>query len=87
MKRHIFDVLAKILPIRYPRIKTTTPGSKPPMDRPGPPALVKRYAEQRLYRPATAAYLTRDDLMTMAKNGEKFVAIDAPAYHPIRVEH
>jgi len=57
------------------------------MDQPGPPALVKRYAEQRLYRPATAAYLTRDDLMTMAKNGEKFVAIDAPAYHPIRVEH
>jgi polyhydroxyalkanoate synthesis regulator protein len=41
------------------------------------PVLVKRYAGQRLYRPATSAYLTRDDLITMAKNGEKFVVIDA----------
>jgi polyhydroxyalkanoate synthesis regulator protein len=58
------------------------------------PVLVKRYAGQRLYRPATSAYLTRDDLITMAKNGEKFVVIDADtrddvtrSYHPIIVEH
>jgi polyhydroxyalkanoate synthesis regulator protein len=47
------------------------------MDQPGQPVLVKRYAGQRLYRPATGTYLTRGDLMTMAKSGEKFVVIDA----------
>ena len=57
------------------------------------PVLVKRYAGRRLYRPATGAYLTRDDLITMAKNGEKFVVTDADtqddvthSYHPIIVE-
>ena len=64
------------------------------MERPGQPTLVKRYAGQRLYRPATSTYLTRDNLMTMAKNGEKFVVIDADtrhdvtfSYHAILVEH
>jgi hypothetical protein len=59
-----------------------------------PPVLVRRYAGRRLYRPATSAYLTRDDLITMAKNGEEFVVIDAntqedvtPSYRPIIVEH
>ncbi len=66
------------------------------MDQPGEPALVKRYAGQRLYRPATSTYLTRGDLITMAKNGEKFVVIDfidahtgddvTSMYHPIIVE-
>jgi hypothetical protein len=58
------------------------------------PALVKRYAGRRLYRPAVGAYLTRKDLMTMAKNGEDFVVIDADtqedvtrSYRPIIVEH
>jgi polyhydroxyalkanoate synthesis regulator protein len=56
--------------------------------------LVKRYAGQRLYRPATSTYLTRGDLITMAKNGEKFVVIDVNthdditlSYHPIIAEH
>jgi polyhydroxyalkanoate synthesis regulator protein len=40
------------------------------------PMLVKRYAGRRLYGPATGTYLTRDDLVTMAKNEEKFVVID-----------
>jgi polyhydroxyalkanoate synthesis regulator protein len=64
------------------------------MDQPGRPALVERYAGQRLYRPATSTYLTRSALITMAKNGEKFVVIDAHTgdyvtslYHPIIVEH
>jgi hypothetical protein len=59
-----------------------------------PPALVKRYAGRRLYHPATSAYLTREDLMTMAKNGEPFVVIDATtqedvtrSYRPIIIEH
>ena len=63
------------------------------MDQPGQPVFVKRYAGQRLYRPATSTYLTRGDLITMAKNGEKFVVIDAHThdditslYHPIIVE-
>jgi polyhydroxyalkanoate synthesis regulator protein len=63
------------------------------MDQPGQLVLVKRYAGQRLYRPATSTYLTRGDLITMAKNGEKFVVIDAHTkddvtslYHPIIVE-
>jgi polyhydroxyalkanoate synthesis regulator protein len=58
------------------------------------PVLVKRYAGRRLYGPANGAYLMRDDLMTMAENGEKFVVIDVDtgddvtySYHPIIVEH
>jgi polyhydroxyalkanoate synthesis regulator protein len=65
-----------------------------PMDQPRQPVLVKRYAGQRLYRPATSTYLTRGDLMAMAKNGDKFVVIDADSrddvtltYHPIIIEH
>jgi polyhydroxyalkanoate synthesis regulator protein len=63
------------------------------MDQPRQPALVEMYAGQRLYRPATSTYLTRGELITMAKNGEKFVVIDAHTnddvtslYHPIIVE-
>jgi polyhydroxyalkanoate synthesis regulator protein len=63
------------------------------MDQPGSPVLVRRYAGQRLYRPATGTYLTRDDLITMAKNRETFVVTDAATgddltglYHPILVE-
>jgi polyhydroxyalkanoate synthesis regulator protein len=59
-----------------------------------PPVLVKRYAGRRLYRPATSAYLSREDLITMAKNGEPFVVIDAAtqedvtrSYRPIIIEH
>ena len=58
-----------------------------------PPVLVKRYAGRRLYRPATSAYLTREDLMTMATSGTEFVVIDAqtqqdvtPSYRPIMIE-
>jgi hypothetical protein len=58
------------------------------------PVCVKRYAGLRLYRPATGAYLTREDLMTMANNDEEFVVIDAdthqdvtPSYRPIIIEH
>ena len=63
------------------------------MDRPGPPVLVRRYAGRRLYRPATGTYLTRDDLMAMAKTGVTFIVIDAGTaddvtafYRPILVE-
>ena len=53
------------------------------MDQPGPPVLVKIYAGQRLYRPATSTYLTRGDLITMAKNGAKFVVIDAHTHDDV----
>ena len=63
------------------------------MDQAVQPVLVKRYAGQRLYRPATGTYLTCGDLIAMAKAGERFVVIDADsrddatlAYRPIIVE-
>ncbi len=55
---------------------------------------VKKYANERLYRPAPGAYLAREDLIAMVKRGEKFVVIDAPSatnctlsFRPIIVEH
>ena len=53
------------------------------MDQPGPLVLVKRYAGQRLYRPATSTYLTRGDLIAMANNGAKFVVIDAHTHDDV----
>ena len=64
------------------------------MEQPGPPVLIKRYAGQRLYRPATGTRLICDDLMTMAKNRSTFNVIDAGTgddvtafYRPIIIEH
>ena len=58
------------------------------------PVLVKRYAEQRLYRGDLSRYLTRHDLVAMAKRGELFVVVDAKtgadvtaSFRPIIVEH
>ena len=87
MKRHIFDAGAK-------NATKNVTGIDHRMDQPGQPVIVKRYAGQRLYRPATGTYLTRGDLITMAKSGERFVVTDAHtgddvtlAYHPIIAEH
>jgi polyhydroxyalkanoate synthesis regulator protein len=41
------------------------------------PALVRRYAQRRLYRPDIMTYLTREHLMAMARRRERFVVIDA----------
>ena len=56
--------------------------------------LVKRYAERRLYRGDISSYLTREDLIAMAKRGEPFVVVDARtgadvtlSFRPIMVEH
>ncbi len=56
--------------------------------------LIKRYAGQRLYRPATGTYLTCDDLMAMAKNRVTIIVIDAGTgadvtafCRPIIIEH
>jgi polyhydroxyalkanoate synthesis repressor PhaR len=40
------------------------------------PALIKRYANRRLYNTSTCTYVTRDDLARMVKRGEDFVVTD-----------
>jgi hypothetical protein len=43
------------------------------------PVPVKRYARGKLYRPDIMTYLTREDLMAVARSGERFVVVDAQA--------
>jgi polyhydroxyalkanoate synthesis regulator protein len=82
MKRHIFDVDEK-------NATEMWPGSEPPHGS----VFAKGYAGQHLYRPAAGTCLTRGDLMTRVKNGEKFVIAAGTTnditllYHPIIAEH
>ncbi len=41
------------------------------------PAVVKKYANRRLYNTATSSYVTLDDLSKMVRVGEDFVVYDA----------
>ena len=41
------------------------------------PAVVKKYANRRLYNTATSSYVTLDDLCKMVRVGEHFVVYDA----------
>ncbi len=41
------------------------------------PALIRKYANRRLYNTEISSYVTLDDLCTMVKNGEEFVVRDA----------
>jgi polyhydroxyalkanoate synthesis repressor PhaR len=41
------------------------------------PAVVKKYANRRLYNTATSSYVTLDDLCKMVRAGEHFVVYDA----------
>ena len=41
------------------------------------PAVVKKYANRRLYNTATSSYVTLDDLSKMVRRGEHFVVYDA----------
>ncbi|HEX2478921.1 MAG TPA: polyhydroxyalkanoate synthesis repressor PhaR [Geminicoccaceae bacterium] len=41
------------------------------------PAVVKKYANRRLYNTATSSYVTLDDLCKMVRAGEEFVVYDA----------
>ena len=41
------------------------------------PAVVKKYANRRLYNTATSSYVTLDDLSKMVRAGEEFVVYDA----------
>jgi polyhydroxyalkanoate synthesis repressor PhaR len=43
----------------------------------GQPAVVKKYANRRLYNTATSSYVTLDDLSKMVRVGEHFVVYDA----------
>jgi polyhydroxyalkanoate synthesis repressor PhaR len=51
----------------------------PPRKRASPdqPAVVKKYANRRLYNTATSSYVTLDDLSKMVRAGEEFVVYDA----------
>jgi polyhydroxyalkanoate synthesis repressor PhaR len=40
-------------------------------------AIVKKYANRRLYNTASSSYVTLDDLSKMVRNGEHFVVYDA----------
>src|SRR4030095_3552472 len=40
-------------------------------------AVVKKYANRRLYNTATSSYVTLDDLSKMVRRGEHFVVYDA----------
>ncbi len=44
---------------------------------PDGPALIKKYANRRLYNTATASFVTLDDLHEMVKRGEEFTVQDA----------
>ncbi|MGE0259452.1 MAG: polyhydroxyalkanoate synthesis repressor PhaR [Alphaproteobacteria bacterium] len=52
---------------------------KPRSDKPGgaKPAVVKKYANRRLYNTATSSYVTLDDLARMIKEGGDFIVKDA----------
>jgi polyhydroxyalkanoate synthesis repressor PhaR len=41
------------------------------------PAVVKKYANRRLYNTATSSYVTLDELSQMVRKGEEFVVFDA----------
>ena len=41
------------------------------------PAIVKKYANRRLYNTATSSYVTLDELSAMVRKGEHFVVYDA----------
>ena len=41
------------------------------------PAIVKKYANRRLYHTGTSSYVTLEDLAKMVRNGEDFVVQDA----------
>ena len=43
----------------------------------GQPVLIKKYANQRLYRPAAGAYVSLDDLTAMVEDDEDFVVLEA----------
>jgi polyhydroxyalkanoate synthesis regulator protein len=58
------------------------------------PILIKKYPNRRLYRPDLSRYLTREELIAMAQDGEQFVIVDAStgedvtvSFRPIMVEH
>jgi len=41
------------------------------------PAIIRKYANRRLYNTEISSYVTLDDLCTMVKEGEEFVVLDA----------
>lgn len=54
-------------------LRKAGPGSEPASK----PAVVKKYANRRLYNTATSSYVTLDELSQMVRKGEEFVVFDA----------
>lgn len=52
------------------KIETETPAA-------AKPAVVKKYANRRLYNTATSSYVTLDELSQMVRKGEEFLVYDA----------
>ncbi|MFO1047439.1 MAG: polyhydroxyalkanoate synthesis repressor PhaR [Geminicoccaceae bacterium] len=52
------------------KIETETPAAPKP-------AVVKKYANRRLYNTATSSYVTLDELSQMVRKGEEFLVYDA----------
>jgi polyhydroxyalkanoate synthesis repressor PhaR len=68
-------------PGKPPGTPTGSPAGAPPgaaADTPaGPPVVVKKYANRRLYNTESSSYVTLDDLATMVRHGRHFVVYDA----------
>jgi polyhydroxyalkanoate synthesis repressor PhaR len=57
---------------------TMNPGTaEPETASKGKPAVVKKYANRRLYNTATSSYVTLDELSQMVRKGDEFVVFDA----------
>jgi len=41
------------------------------------PAIIRKYANRRLYNTEISSYVTLDDLCGMVKRGEEFIVLDA----------
>ena len=60
-------------------IPDAPPAAEGRRERGGPsiPAIVKKYANRRLYNTASSSYVTLDELSQMIRRGEEFVVFDA----------
>ena len=47
------------------------------MTNPRPPITIRKYADRRLYNPASGGYVTLADLAEMARTRQDFVVVDA----------
>src|SRR5919112_2127050 len=58
-------------------LMSTRKSASEPSESEKTPAVVKKYANRRLYNTATSSYVTLDELSQMVRRGEDFVVYDA----------